>query len=114
MYKCWERYGKKWMKPKIVEQDIRVFVRNQKVVETNDDEEHMMIFIPFIKISQHEGLPILMEGSHRKRNKDVKPKTYSPVIQPGQALMFDARLTCRIPQAGGGVLLGRVYDVTGM
>ena len=55
-----------------------------------------------------------MEGSHRKKDKGAKNTPYNPIIKPGQALMFDARLTSLIPQAGGGVLLGRVYDVTGM
>ena len=114
MYKCWERYGKKWLKPRIVEHDLRVFVNSQHIVETSDDEEHIMVLIPFMKVSQHEGLPTLMEGSHRKKDKGAKNTPYNPIIKPGQALMFDARLTSLIPQAGGGVLLGRVYDVTGM
>ena len=115
MYKCWERYGKKFLKPKIVEQDLRLFVNTRTIIETSDDEEHIMVFVPLIRVSHHEGLPTLIEASHRNRNEEnAQNKGYSPTLQPGQALMFNARLKSRIPKAGGGVLLARVYDVTGM
>ena len=114
MYKCWERYGKKALKPKMVEQDLRLFINARNVIETKNDKEHIMVVIPFIKISQLDGLPALMEGSHREKNKGAPNKPYFPTVKPGQALMFDARLTSRIPKPGGGVVLARIYDVTGM
>ena len=113
MWKCWERYGKKSLKPKIVEQDLRLFLRTQNAIKTSSVKEYVMVFIPFINVSQHEGLPTLMEGSHRNKNGG-KNKSYDPIVQPGHALMFDARLIARIPPAGGGALLARVYDVTGL
>ena len=115
MYKCWERYGKKSLKPKLVEQDLRLFVNTETIIETFDDVQHIMVFIPLIWLSHHEGLPTLIEASHRNKNKDnTQNKGFSPTLWPGQALMFNAQLKSRLPKAGGGVLLTRVYDVTGL
>ena len=114
MYKCWERYGKKSLKPKIVEEDLRLFVNTRTVIQTSGDKEYIMVFVPLIKMSPNEGLPALMEGSHREKNKGAPNKPYITTLWPGQALMFHARLKSRIPKPGGGVLVARVYDVTGM
>ena len=102
------------MKPKILEEDLRLFVNTRTVIETSGDQEYIMVFIPLMKVSPNEGLPALMEGSHREKNKGAENKPYCPIIWPGQALMFHAQLRCRIPKSGGGVLVARVYDVTGM
>ena len=115
MYKCWERYGKKFIDPDVVEEDLRVFVNTRTIIETTDDKKHIMVFIPLIRVSNDEGLPTLIEASHRNKKTDGEQNiAYSPILQPGQALMFDARLKSRIPKAGGGVLLARIYDLTGM
>lgn len=113
MDKCWERYGKKWLKPEIIARNLTLFMRTQKSDKLLDVEEHIWVLIPLITVSQYEGLPILMEASHRDgKHKENKP--YYPIVQPGQALMFDARLRTHDPNAGGGVVFAMVYDVTGM
>ena len=86
-------------------------MRTQKNIESRNVEEHMWILVPLITVSQDEGLPILMEGSHH-HPKTEKP--FSTTVQPGQALMFDARLKTQDPNAGGGVFYVRRYDMTGM
>ena len=113
MWKCWERYGNKSMKPKIMEEDFRLFLNTQNIIETSSVKRYVIVFIPFITVSQREGLPSLMGGSHRK-DKGVEEKPYDPVVQPGQALIFSARLKIRFAPIGGGALLARVYDVTDM
>lgn len=111
MYKCWERYGKKTVKPKIVEQDLMVFLRTQKRTAFSNDKFHIVVMVPLTTVSQHEGLPTLMEGSHREKNV-TSNKSCDLIVQPGQALMFDTRLAAHIPEAGGGVLVATIYDMT--
>ena len=108
MYKCWERYGNKRLKPKMVEQHLNLFMRTQKNNESPDEEEHIWVLVPLVTVSQHQGLPTLMEGSHRKA-ENYRP--YNPIVQPGSALMFDARLKTCDRNAGGGVVFARAYDV---
>lgn len=113
MYKCWERYGKKWLNPGIVEQHLNLFVTTQKEIESHGVKEHIWVLVPLIPVSQYQGLPTLMEGTHRKAKTQIN-KPYDPLVQPGQALMFDARLETRDPIVGGGVVFARAYDVTNM
>ena len=113
MYKCWEQYGNKDLKPNILGEDLRLFVNTRTVIETSGDREHIIVIIPLIKVTQNEGLPALMEGSHRVKDKGAENKPYFPVVWPGQALMFHARLKSRLPKPGGGVLVARIYDMTG-
>lgn len=113
MDKCWERYGKKWLKPKIVEQHLNLFMKTKNIMESQDVEEHIWVLVPLVTISQHQGLLTLMEGSHRNIERESN-KPYDPIVHPGQALMFDARLRTLDPIAGGGVVFARAYDVTGM
>ena len=112
MDKCWERYGKKMLKPNIVQQDLMIFVRTQNTIESRSVKQYVVVLTPLVVISQHEGLPTLMEGSHRKNNLNSN-KSYDTNIQPGHALMFDGRLKILMPPTGGGVMLARVYDLTG-
>ena len=114
MYKCWERYGKKFAKPKIVKQDLMLFVRSQDRIAFSGAEEHVLVLVPLIMVSQHNGLPTLMEGSHRRSNQGPNGKPYDFVVHPGHALMHDARLTAHIPSTAGGVLVATIYDMTGM
>lgn len=111
MDKCWERYGKKGLKPKMVAQHLSLFMRTQKNLESRDVEEHIWILVPLFTVSQYNGLPILMEGTHHNP-KGQNPKTYHPIVEPGSALMFDARIQTCDPYAGGGVVFARAYDVT--
>ena len=101
------------MKPKIVGEDYRIFSNTKNVIETSSAKQCVMVFIPFTTMSQQEGLPSLMGGSHRE-GTGVECKPYDIVVQPGQALMFNARLTIRLGPVGGGALLARIYDVTNM
>ena len=111
MYKCWTRYGKSFIKPDIVEQHLKLFMRTEKNIESKNSKEHIWVLVPLFTISQNEGLPILMEGSHHN-SKDQKP--FSTVVKPGQALMFDARIKTEDPSSCGGVVFARRFDVTGM
>ena len=113
MDKCWERYGKKWLKPKLVAQQLTLFMKTPGVVKAQSDDEHVWVIVPIVTVSQDQGLATLMEGSHLKP-KDPDNKAYNPTVQPGHALMFDARLEARNPSTGGGVVFIRGYDVTGM
>ena len=88
-------------------------MRTKEVVETLDTHQYIWILVPLISVSQAQGLPILLERSHR----DAKPediKCCYLVIPPGHALMFDARLRTRIPVEGGGVVFATAYDMTGI
>ncbi|KAM0801851.1 hypothetical protein BDR22DRAFT_888300 [Usnea florida] len=113
MWKCWERYGKKSMEPKVLKEHFRVFLNTKNIIETSSVKHYVLVFIPLITMSQREGLPSLMGGSHRQ-DAGVEHKPFGLVLQPGQALMFNARLKTRQTGIGGGTLLVRVYDVTGM
>ncbi|CAD6592269.1 MAG: hypothetical protein ASARMPRED_006145 [Alectoria sarmentosa] len=113
MYKCWERYGKRWLNPAIVEQRLNLFMNTQQNIETRGIEEHIWVLVPLVPVSQFKGLPTLMEGTHRRAKTKIN-KPYDPVVQPGQALMFDARLVTHDPGVGGGVVFARAYDVTNM
>lgn len=110
MNKCWERYGKQWLKPKIVAQHLSLFMRTQKNLEKQDVENHIWVLVPLFTVSEHEGLPILMEGSHLNPERQ-NHRPYHPVVQPGHALMFDARIQMYDPNAGGGVVFARAYDM---
>ena len=52
-----------------------------------------------------------MESSHRSLRVG-HDKPYLPTVQPGQALMFDARLRTHDPSEGGVVVFARAYDMT--
>lgn len=111
MPRCWERYGKKWYKPKRVEQHLDLFPFSEKEVNVKGyTAEHIWVWVPMIPVSRNQGLPTFMEGSHHyKEGKEYQ--SYNPVIMPGYALMFDARLKTILPKAGGGVVFVRAYDM---
>ena len=97
------------MNPEIVEQHLDLFPFSEERTIKQYPTERIWIWTPLIPISRHQGLPTFMEGSHR--NPENRDRPYDPVIKPGYALMFDARLRTRIPKAGGGVIFARAYDV---
>ena len=94
----------------MVEQHLHLFMRTQKNNESPDVEEHIWVLVPLVTVSQLQGLPTLMEGSHHNSNAE-NYRPYAPIIQPGSALMFDARLKTWDPNFGGGVVFARAYDV---
>ena len=107
---CWERYGKRWMNPEMIEQHLDLFSFSKGGVVNQHDKEHIWIWVPLIPVSRNQGLPSFMEGTHR--HTDIKAdRPYDPILKPGSAFMFDARLRTKVPAAGGGVLLARAYDV---
>ena len=108
---CWERYGKKWMKPERVEQHLDVFAFSGGCSVKNSSHEHIWIWVPLFPTSKNQGLSTFMEGSHRNKG-DKADRLYDPVLQPGFALMFDARLRSNVPKVGGDVVLARAYYVT--
>ena len=111
MEKCWERYGKKWLKPKKITDGLCLFMRKEKKIYLQDDKEYLWVLVPLFTVSEHEGLPILMEGSHLN-SKDQNDKAYHPTVHPGQALMYDARIARCDSRAGGGVVFALAYDPT--
>ena len=113
MYKCWERFGKKHLKPPILMQELIVFQRTPPMDKMQDYKEYVWVLVPLIPVSEHEGLPILIEGTQRNLNR-VNQEPFWATLQPGQALMFHARLKSIDPEAGGGVVFARAFDVTGM
>lgn len=65
------------------------------------------VLVPVTILTENLGLPTLMEGTHRNAPPD---KPYNPVLLPGQALMFDARLETSPSIYGGGVALAILFD----
>lgn len=110
MYKCWERYGKRFLKPKSVESHLNLFMKTETPNERPDIEEIIWVLIPLTTMSKQQGLPTLLEGSHSSADS-ANNKPYEPTLQPGSALMFDARLKARVPNAGGGVVFARACHV---
>lgn len=113
MDKCWDCYSKKKLKPKLVAEQLTFLMKTPGVVKTQSEEERVWVIVLIVTVSQGHGLAILMEGSHRKP-KSPNTKPYEPTVQPGHALIFDARPEARNPSTGGDVALVRGYDVTGM
>ena len=111
MWKCWERYGKKHIEPEIVEQHLYL-LRPKANGSDNPAEidEHIWILIPLIPMLPQQSLT-LMQSSHRSLKLGYD-KPYTPSVQPGQALMYDARLRTRDPAEGGVVVYARSYDMT--
>ena len=99
------------MKPERVEQLLDVFAFSAGGSFNNSSHEHFWIWVPLIPISKHQGLPTFMEGSQRNKG-DKADRLYDPALQPGFALIFDARLRSNVPKAGGGEFLARAYYVT--
>ena len=52
-----------------------------------------------------------MEGSHRP-DWDQQDRPWRPVLKPGSALMFNARLRTITPDTSGDVIFARGYDLT--
>lgn len=112
MYRCWERYGKKWLKPKLIGQELLLFPRIERNITTQGTAEHMVIWVPIDEVTINHGLPALMTGSHLNKLKNL-PSIL--VVPQGHALMFDSRLaTQRTPMGSGGIVLARTYDMTGL
>ena len=109
---CWERFGKKWLKPDLLFQELQLFSRFPHTLTTRDVTEHMIICVPLFTIEKNYGLPTLMAGTHRDILQDIP---YDLVVQRGHALMFDTRLQRRRNKdTDGGVVLVRRYDITGL
>ena len=116
MWKCWERYGKTHIKPKIVEQHLVLFrptqQRNTTVLEAPSVEKYIWIMAPLNTLHPQLGFT-LMESSHRSL-KNGPDKPYSPEVLPGQALMFNTQLRKSNPTIGGAVVWARLYDMRGL
>lgn len=109
MPKCWERSGKRWKKSEMVRDCIMVFTFGHGGTLRTSSHEQIWLFIPLIPVSPNQGLPSFVEGSHRW--EDPVPKSYSPILRPGVALIFDGRLQTTYPNTGGGVVFARAYDL---
>ena len=112
MWRCWERYGKKHIRPKMIQECLTLFQPFQRDFPPLQVEETVWVMLPLITMSPEHGLT-LMESSHRKL-KNAPDKPYSPTVLPGQALMFNGGLRTGRPKRAGGVFFLRVYDVTGL
>lgn len=110
MPRCFEAYGQKYMNPKKIEQHHDVFTFGRGDTVQSSPDEHIWIWAPLVPISQNQGLPTFMEGSHHDADDKID-RPYCPILQPGSALMFDARIRTSIPNAGGGVIFAQAYDV---
>lgn len=110
MEKCWECYGKKWLQPERIAQSLSVFTRSSKIIESQDDKEYVWILVPLFTVSEQNGLPTLMKGSHLNPNGQ-NHRPYHPIVQPGHALMFENRIRTCEPTAGGGVVFATGYDM---
>ena len=94
MFRCWERYGNKRKKPEIVEEHLDLFPFSKVERIMPHPTERIRIWAPLIPISQNQGLPTFMEGSHRKA--EPRNTQYNPVIKSG--CMFEGRLRSTIPK----------------
>ena len=112
MWRCWERYGKKHIRPKLIEERLTLLSQFQSDLPPLEVGENIWVMIPLVTISPEHNFT-LMESSHRKL-KNAPDKPYSPTVLPGQALMFNAGLRTGKPKRIGAVAFIRVYDVTGL
>ena len=105
----WERCGKSGMKPETSDECILVFNFGLTGPVLSSLHEMVWLWVPLIPVSQNQGLPTFIEGSHRWI--DEASNSYNPVLRPGSALMFDGRLRTTAPSTGGGVVFARAYDI---
>ena len=112
VWRCWERYGKKHITPRKMEQQLYLFRPKWKNISPYTAPEYLWVLVPLTTLSPQQNIT-LMESSHRKL-KNGPDKPYNPEVKPGQALMVHAGLRTEKPKEGGGVVFARVYDVTGL
>lgn len=112
MERCWERYGKKWLKPKLLAEGLLLFPVVGHPVTMHGTAEYMKIWVPLADLTTAQGLPVFMMGTHLDKSKWL-PTTLC--VPQGHALMFDSRLQTRREYVGsGGIVLARIYDMTGL
>ena len=85
--------GALWQKvdeTKRVEQHLDVFAFSVGCSVKKSSHEHIWIWVPLIPISKN----------HHRNKGDKADRLYDPVLQPGFALMFDARHRSNVPKVG--------------
>ena len=104
-------YSKKHTKPKLLGQHIGIFAFSDDQGFAMDfDHEHIWVWIALVPVSQNQGMPNFIEGTHRRRGDRVGVPLV-PFLWTGCAIIFDARIRMVKPHTGGGVVFARTYCV---